>query len=99
MHAGRRTSEDASLEVPEPKLMKGATPSSVLFGPGQEPMHALAHAVDVDERQDILVLRPVVQVVVLRNGCGVPARLGMGGDIGDQLAANVDPSSITKGFK
>src|SRR5262249_35744354 len=96
MHAGRRTSEDASLEMPEPELMKGATPSSVLFGPGQEPMHALAHAVVIDERQDILVLRSVVQVVVLGNGCGVPAGLGVGGDIADQLATNVDPSSITK---
>ena len=40
-----------------------------------------------------------MQVVILGDGRGVPARLGMYGHIVDQLATNVDPSPITKGLK
>ena len=65
----------------------------------QEPMLRPALPVLVHERRDVLMLRIVVEVVVLGERLGVPARLRMGRYVVDQLAFAQDAAAVTNGLQ
>src|SRR5262245_26861863 len=64
-----------------------------------EPGHRAPFAVLVDEGEDVLELRAVMQVEELGRAPGVIARQRMGGDVVDLLIADPDDASVVERFE
>ena len=85
-HARRRAREHrAPRPLAEDELVVLAAHAQVLLGARQEPVPRPALAVLVDEGHRVRVLRVVMHVVVLGDGLGVAARLGVRREVVDHL--------------
>ena len=71
-----------------------ALADELFLGAVLEPRHRAAHAVLVDEGQDVLQILAVMQVEELGGALGVVARQRMGGDVVDLLVADPDHAAV-----